>query len=136
MGRILAIDYGAVRTGMARTDVLQISINPLPTIPTTIIKEELEKFLMEGEVSDVVFGYPTHKDGTPTNVAKDIDLLIDKSSLKFPNIQFHRIDESFTSVKAREMMLFLGTRKKKRREKGTVDKVSAVLILKDFLDKR
>ena len=135
MGRVLAIDYGGVRTGMARSDELQISVNPLPTIATNQLDEKLKYFLDKGEITDVVFGYPVHKDGSPTQIGVKVEKLKSQYSKKYPKINFHLIDESFTSVKAKEMMLFLGTKKKKRRDKGSVDQMSAVLILKDFLDR-
>ena len=135
MGRILAIDYGGVRTGMARTDELQISINPLPTVATSRFNETITEILKADEYSDVVFGFPVHKDGTPTKIGSEVMKLKSKYERLFPSLKFHLIDESFSSVRAKEMMLFLGTKKKQRRQKQKVDQMSAVLILKDFLNK-
>lgn len=134
MGRILAIDYGGKRTGLAMTDPFQISINPLPTIATSEFEKMLNHYLSNGEVSDVVFGLPRHSDGNLTKIGDLVIKEIDIFSKKYSEIRFHTIDESFTSKRAREMMLHLGTKKKQRAKKSNVDMMSAVIILKDFRD--
>lgn len=134
MARILGIDYGKKRTGMAWTDELQISINPLPTKNTVEFESCLCELIDTGQISDIVFGLPSHSDGTLTKVGKEVLRLIKKYSDKYQSISFHTIDEGFTSKRARQMMLHLGTKKKSREEKKNIDKMSAVLILKDFID--
>ena len=135
MARILGIDYGKKRTGMAWTDELQISINPLPTQNTEVFQTCICELMDTGQISDVVFGLPSHSDGTITNVGNDVLKLIQKLQNKYQKISFHTIDEAFSSQRARQMMLHLGTKKKSREKKENVDRMSAVLILKDFIDR-
>ncbi len=134
MGRLLAIDYGGKRCGMAWTDPLQISINPLPTVTTEHFEETLEVILEREEVSDVVFGLPTHTDGTITSIGVRVQAIVGRFGSRFSNIKFHFIDESFTSRRAVAHMVKMGTKKKKRRQKESIDQMSAVLILRDFLN--
>lgn len=135
MGRILSIDLGEKRTGFAWTDVLQISINPLPTQDSQNFDSYLTGLLKSSEVSDVVFGLPTHADGQLTKVGHIVERHIKNYSSKFTEITFHTIDEAFTSQRARQLMVHLGTKKKNREKKQNIDQMSAVLILKDFIDK-
>lgn len=132
----MSIDYGMKRTGMAWTDILQISINPLATIETQDFDQTITSLITDSEVSTVVFGLSVHADGTLTYVGEKVEKLLKKYQTKFPNILFTTIDESFTSVRARKLMLDLGVTKSKRRIKGKVDQMSAVIILKDFLNSR
>jgi len=134
MNKVLAIDYGTKRVGLAVTDSLRISINPLPTILAEQLDSRLAELLGENEISDVIYGISYHADGTLTHVGDRVQKRVKKEQILYPDCTFHMIDEAFTSVRAKEMMHALGTKKKKRREKGTVDSVSALLILKDFLD--
>ncbi len=136
MGRILSIDYGEKRTGVAWTDALQISINPLTTIDTSKFESEIKKLLDTTKVSEVVYGLPCHKDGVLTKVGKKVVEIINKQKGEYPHILFHTIDESFTSQRARQMMLHLGAKKKKREQKSNIDQMSAVIILKDFIDRQ
>ena len=134
MNRILAIDYGGKRCGMAWTDPLRISINPLDTVSTLEFDNVLLRYLTSGEVSDVVFGLPKHADGNLTKIGSKVIEMVDKLKSKFQAVNFHYIDEAFTSQRASQLMVSLGTKKKKRRQKETVDQMSAVLILRDFLE--
>ena len=136
MGRVLSIDYGMKRTGMAWTDILQISINPLATVDTQDFDQTLTSLIANNEVSTEVFGLSVHGDGTLTYVGEKVEKLLATYKTKFPNIVFTTIDESFTSVRARDLMLDLGVKKSKRRIKEKVDQMSAVIILKDFLNRR
>lgn len=135
MGRIIAIDYGAKRCGLAWTDPLQISCNPLDTIAPEVLEDEVHKLVNSDLVSDIVIGLPTHADGTLTQIGPKIKELKASLQSRYPNIEVHLVDESFTSQRASQLMVSLGTKKKKRREKGSLDKMSAVIILKDFLDR-
>lgn len=134
MSRILAIDYGGKRCGMAWTDPLRISTNPLDTVSTADFEKILLSYINSGDVSDVVFGLAKHADGNLTKIGSKVIEIIDKLKLRFPAINFHYIDEAFTSQRASQLMVTLGTKKKKRRQKETVDQMSAVLILRDFLE--
>lgn len=134
LGRILAVDYGMKRVGLAWTDMLQLSINPLPTCATKDFDNILKEKLGSGEVQELVFGLPSHKDGTLTSVG---EIVVKKTGLLqkvYPNLIVAMIDESFSSVEARQMLILSGVKKKKRQEKGTVDQMSAVLILRDYLN--
>ena len=135
MARILSVDYGGKRTGLAWTDRLQISINPLPTIPSSEFEEYLVNFLTEhSDISTVVFGLPTHSDGKLTHIGDRIIRLIEEFSKNYPSVNWETIDESFTSREARRLMVHLGVKRKQREKKENLDKMSAVLILKSYLD--
>ncbi len=136
MSRILAVDYGGKRTGLAWTDRLQISINPLDTISSDIFEEYLYNFLTKHEdVKTVVFGLPTHADGNITALGKTVMKIIERTKVKFPAVVLETIDEAFTSKDARIMMVHLGVKKKQREKKENLDRMSAVLILKSYLDR-
>ena len=136
MGRVLSIDYGMKRTGMAWTDVLKISINPLPTVDTQVFDQTLITLIADNDIEIVVFGLSAHGDGVLTHVGEKVELLLKKYQTKFPDIVFTTIDESYTSVRAKDLMLELGVKKSERRKKEKVDQMSAVIILKDFLNSR
>ena len=136
MGRVLSIDYGMKRTGMALTDVLQISINPLPTVDTLVFEDTLMSLIADNTIETVVFGLSAHADGTLTYIGETVEKLLKKYRIKYPNVEFKTIDESYTSVQAKKLMLELGVKKSARRKKGKVDQMSAVIILKDFLNSK
>lgn len=134
MARILAIDYGTKKTGLAVTDPLHITITGLDTLPTDRLIPFLEDYLREEEVSEIVLGLPHHPDGKPAQLAPVIRRLGRQLEKKFPGIVIAWQDESFTSSEAREIILRSGARKKKRRDKTLVDKVSATLILRAHME--
>lgn len=137
MARILGIDYGTKRVGIAVTDPLQIIVNGLTTIPTDEIFEFLEKYTKEEDVECIVVGEPMHKDGTPAQIAHLVVGFVRKIKKLFPEIKVDTQDERYTSREAKEIILLSGVKKKKRRkDKGLVDQVSAVLILQDYLGHR
>lgn len=133
MARILAIDYGKKRTGIAVTDNLQMIANGLTTVET----KELEKFLLDymahEEVETIVVGKPTQMDGTDSENMRRIEPFYHRLKKLFPNKKIVYYDERFTSVLAHQAMLQSGIRKKARQEKGLVDKISATIILEDYL---
>jgi len=133
LGRILALDYGKKRTGIAVTDMLQISINPLPTIETKLLLDFLFEYLKNNEVDDLVMGYPTHADGKPTYLAQEIDNFANLLKSKFSDLKINFVDEAYTSIDARNIMIQMGVKKKERMKKENIDKGSAILILKSFL---
>ena len=134
MNRILAVDYGGKRCGLAWTDPLRISINPLDTVGTNGFDDRLTELIESGELSDVVFGLSQHADGNLTQTGIKVKKVMGEFERRFPSINFHTIDEAFTSQRASQLMVALGTKKKKRRQKESVDQMSAVLILRDFLE--
>lgn len=135
MAKILAIDYGKVRTGLAETDPLQIIASPMKTVPTKELFKFLDDYLNQDKVEDVVIGLPMRAHGVPGEIEEDIQKFIKKFSNKFPNIKIHREDESYTSIRASEAIFASGAKKKKRREKGIIDRVSASLILQQFMER-
>lgn len=133
MSRILAIDYGKKRTGIAVTDSLQMIANGLDTVET----RELEKFLLDymakEDVSTIVVGKPTQMDGTDSENMKRIEPFFNRLKKLFPDKEVVYYDERFTSVLAHQTMLQSGIGKKARQDKGLVDKISATIILEDYL---
>jgi putative Holliday junction resolvase len=121
---------------MAWTDSLQISITPLATVETQLFDETFTSMIANNDISTVVFGLSAHGDGTLTYVGEKVEKLLNKYQVQFPSVEFATLDESFTSVRAKNLMLQLGVKKSKRRQKEKVDQMSAVIILKDFLNSR
>jgi len=132
----MSIDYGMKRVGIAVTDPLQIIANGLDTVPTSEIFDFLKTYTDNEEVSEIVVGMPLHADGNPTGLEPAINDFIRKVNKLFPAIKVVRQDERFTSSDAKKIILQSGARKKKRRDKSLVDKISAVLILQEFLESR
>ncbi len=130
----MGIDYGTKRVGIAVTDPLQIISSALTTVPTVEVFDFLEKYLGEEEVECIVVGEPTHIDGTPTKIEHLIKGFMNKLRKLYPSIELARQDERYTSKDAKEIILRSGAKKKKRREKGLVDKISAALILEEYLE--
>jgi len=136
VARILGIDYGTKRVGISATDPLQIIVNGLTTVPTLEIFDFLQDYIKEEEVECIVVGEPMHKDGSPAQIAHLVVGFIRKLKKLFPDIKIDTQDERYTSQDAKEIILLSGIKKKKRRDKGLVDEVSAVLILQDYLGHR
>lgn len=136
VARIIGIDYGTKRTGVAVSDPLQIIASGLDTVPTSDIFEFLEQYLSEEEVECIVVGEPMHEDGSPAQIAHLVVGFVRALKKKFPDVEIATIDERYTSVEAKKIILQSGAKKKKRKDKGLVDKVSAVLILQEFMESR
>lgn len=132
MARILAIDYGTVKTGLAVTDPLQIIVSGLDTVATRELLTFLKTYCTKEGVEKIVIGYPRHPDGQPAQLVPEIEKLARQLEKQFPDIEVVFHDESLTSKQAREIIL-LTHKRKKRRDKKLVDKVSAILILQDYL---
>jgi len=133
MSRILALDYGGKRTGIAVTDELQIIASPLDTIETSKLLDFLKQYIAKENVSDLVVGLSVRFSGELNEIENQIQPFLQKFSVEFPKIKVHRENEMFTSKMASRAMFEGGMKKKKRQEKGMVDKVSAVIILQSFL---
>lgn len=136
MGQILAIDYGKARCGIAATDDMQIIASGLETVQTSLIIDFLTKYFVENRVDEVVIGLPTDLKGNVSEVETDILKFIEVFQKEFPMIKVHRFDERFTSKMASFFISQSGKNKKKRQEKGLIDKVSATIILQNFLEQR
>jgi putative Holliday junction resolvase len=136
MGQILAIDYGKARCGIAATDDMQIIASSLDTVETKILLIFLNKYFSENKVDGVVIGLPVDLKGNISEVETDILKFIEEFKKEFSDIPVHRFDERFTSKMASFFISQSGKSKKKRQEKGLIDKVSATIILQNFLEQR
>ena len=133
MARIMAIDYGSKKIGFAVTDPLQISVNGLETQSQETYWAFLATYLEKEEVLEVVIGHPHHADGTPTKLHSHIIGLKRKIEKNFPEVKVVLHPEAFTSERAKEIIYRSGLKRKQRRDKERIDKVSAMLILQDYL---
>lgn len=135
MARILSIDYGKKRTGIAVTDPLQIIAGGLATVPTTQLFDFLKKYIQENEVELIVVGEPKQTNGLPSENMGRIKQFVArwKKSMPIPVVFY---DERFTSVLAHKAMLDSGIGKKARQNKALVDEISATIILQSFLESR
>ena len=134
MKRIIAIDYGTKRVGLAVTDLLQIIANGLDTVPTKEIFDFLKDYMSNEPVEKIVIGEPLHLDGNPTYVTPLVYEFADKLRKLYPNKEIILQDERFTSADAKRIIIASGAKKKKRRDKSLVDKISAVLILQEYME--
>lgn len=136
MGRLLALDVGRKRTGLAATDPLKIIPQGLGYVSTYRVVEWLKDYLSKEEVDAVVVGEPKQADNTPSESSRFIEPVLRKIRQAFPTLQILRYDERYTSVLAQRAIIDSGVPKMKRREKGIVDEVSAVIILRDFMESK
>ncbi len=134
MGRILAIDFGLKRSGLAVTDALQIIATGLETVPTHTLLDYLQTYFAKEEVDKVIIGLPVNLDGSDTDSTHGVRVLIKHFKKKFPNKPIIEHDERFTSQMAMQAMIAGGMSKKDRREKGAVDRVSATIILQSYME--
>ena len=133
MGRILALDYGTKRTGIAVTDELQLIASGLTMIPTKELMIFLSGYFASETVDEVVVGEPKQKDGTHSAVEEEIQKFLKSFSELFPKMIMVRFDERFTSKMAFQSMIDSGLKKKKRQDKGLIDEISATILLQDYL---
>ena len=136
MGRILGIDYGRKRIGLAITDPLQIFASPLITVKNNEFDSFLAEYIKTEPVDAFVIGYPVQLNNQPSETVKYINPFIRKLEKAYPGKPVHRVDERFTSGMAFRAMIDGGVRKKGRQDKSLIDKISASIILQSFLDKR
>ena len=136
MPRLLAIDYGQKRVGIAVTDEEQIIASALTTISSKEVLAFLKDYLIEEDVECFVVGLAKNLDDTPSESARFIEPFVRRLKAAFPEICIERVDERFTSKIAFQTMIDAGVKQRKRRDKGLVDKISATLILQSFLDAR
>lgn len=134
MGRVLAVDYGSKRTGIAVTDPLRIIATPLETVATSALIEFLAAYLQKEAVDEFVVGMPKTLMNEDSAVAPLVRKFVENLKLKFPLKSVHLVDERFTSSLAKSAMITGGMRKKERQVRGNVDKISATIILQSFLD--
>lgn len=134
MGRTLAIDYGTRRCGLAISDPMGMIANGLPTSETDQLFARLEALDQDPGFDGIVIGLPLMHSGEVSEVEGEIQKAIAKLQQRFPGKTIHRFDERFTSKIAMQTMITAGATKKQRRKKGNVDKVSATLILQEYLN--
>ena len=136
MDRIIGIDYGRKRVGVAVTDPLGIFASALDTVHSAKIIDYLKKYASNENVVRFVVGYPMNMNGKPSEAAKDVDIFLKHLAKAFPDIPVTLEDERFTSVLAHRAMIEGGMSKKDRMNKESVDKISAAIILQSYLDRR
>ncbi|MGY8931123.1 MAG: Holliday junction resolvase RuvX [Flavobacteriales bacterium] len=133
MSKILAIDYGSKRVGVAITDSLKIIATGLSTVSTINIYSFLEEIIQKEKISHIVIGLPKNLDNSNTDSTYEISVFINKLKQLYANIVVDSIDERFTSLMAKKIILSSGVNKKRRRDKALVDQVSATIILQSYL---
>ncbi len=136
MARILAIDFGSKRTGIAVTDTLQMIANGLTTVDTPRLLKFLDDYMLKEEVETIVVGYPKTLQNEPAQITELINPLVEKLKAKYPKINVELIDERFTSKMAFQTMIDSGISKKARQNKALIDQISATIILQNYLEWR
>ncbi len=134
MGRILAIDYGQKRVGLAVTDPLQLIANSLETVPASEALNFIKSYVEREKVDKFVVGLPKQMNGTDSQSMEYIKPFVKKMREMFPEIELIYVDERFTSVLAHKTMLDGGLKKKDRQNKGLVDRISATIILQTYME--
>ena len=135
MGRVLAIDYGRKRCGLAVTDPQRIIASPLTTVPTGQLEAFLKEYIPRENVTEVVIGYPVTVNNLPSESVKYIDPFIARFRKLFPGMTLHRADERFTSQMAMRTMIDGGVKKSGRRDKAMIDRISASIILQSWMSR-
>ena len=133
MARILSIDYGKKRTGIAVTDPLQIIANGLATVSTSELFDYLKDYLSHEQVERIIIGRPLQTNGQPSENLQRVEQFVNRWKKEMPDVPVEYVDERFTSVLAHQAMIDGGLRKKARQDKALVDKIRATIILEDYL---
>lgn len=136
MARIMALDFGKIRTGVAVTDVLQLIPNGLTTIETPKLENFLADYFAKEEVETIVIGFPKTLRNEPAEVTKQITPFVNRLKKLYPEKEIELIDERFTSKMAFQTMIDSGINQKARRNKALIDQISATIILQNYLDSR
>ena len=135
MNRTIGIDYGRARVGVAVSDPLGIFASPLETVPAAKIIDYLQKYALSETVERFVVGWPMNLNGAPAQAAADVEAFLKRLRKAFPQVPVELEDERFTSVLAHRAMIDGGMKKSERRDKNSVDRISAAIILQSWLDK-
>lgn len=136
MPRILSIDYGIKRAGIAVTDEMQIIASGLTTVPSETLITFLKDYFSKEKVEKVIIGEPKQMDGTPSESAAIIEKFIKTFTMTFPEMPLDRVDERFTSKMAFQTMIDSGLKKKQRQNKSLIDEIAATIMLQDYMNKR
>lgn len=135
MARILCIDYGGKRTGIAVTDPLQIIASALTTVPTKELLVFLKKYMQQEEVELILIGEPLGLDDKPTHATPLVKKAIQQLKKEFPFIPIVTVDERYTSKMASRAMIDMGMKKKDRQNKGNVDQIAATIMLQEYMER-
>ena len=135
MPRILAIDYGLKRTGIAVTDEMQIIASGLTTVASDTAVAFLKDYFSKEKVAKVLIGEPKQMDGTPSESTAIIEKFVSQFKAVFPEMPIERVDERFTSKMAFQTMIDSGLKKKQRQNKALIDEISATIMLQDYLSR-
>lgn len=135
MSRILAIDYGSKRSGIAVTDPLRIIASGLTTVATAELLPFLKRYIVEENVGEIVVGKPKRMTNEDSDIEVEILKFLEKMQIEFPSILIHREDERFTSKIAFQTMLEVGMKKKQRQNKELIDEISATIILQSYMNR-
>lgn len=136
MARILSIDYGKRRTGLAVTDPLQIIAGGLVTVPTSELQAYLERYMQTEQVERIIVGEPKQPNGEPSENLQRVMQFVNRWRKIHPEVPVEMVDERYTSVLAHQAMIDGGLRKKARQNKALVDEISATIILQSYLERR
>jgi len=136
VARILCIDYGGKRTGIAVTDPLQIIASALTTIESKELIPFLKKYFQQEPVERILIGEPLNLDDTPTHATPLVRKAIQQLEKEFPSVPIQKVDERFTSKMASQAMVEMGMKKKDRQKKGNVDQIAATIMLQEYLQNR
>jgi len=134
--RIIAIDYGQKRTGIAVTDEMQIIASGLTTIASETALDFLKEYFTKERVEKVLVGEPKQMNNDPSQSAPIIEAFVEKLKLQFPGMPVERVDERFTSKMAFQTMIDSGLKKKQRQNKALIDEISATIMLQDYLSRK
>lgn len=135
MSRILSIDYGGKRTGIAVTDPLRIIATGLTTIPSQELIPFLKKYFQQEHVGQIIIGEPKNWDDSDTHATPLVEAAIKKLQKEFPHIPLERVDERYTSKMAVQTMIDSGLKKKARRNKALVDEIAATILLQEYMNR-
>ena len=133
MGRIIALDFGLKRTGIAITDDMNIIASGLKTIDSKVLIDELKKLVSNNNVDTIVIGEPKRLDGTDSHISENVRLLFEHLKKTFPLLNIVKYDERFTSKMASQTIAMMGFSKSKKQDKSLVDEVSATIILQSYM---
>ncbi len=134
MTRVVAIDYGIKRCGIAVSDPFRIIANAYKVVSPEKIIEELEKIVREKEIDTIVVGYPINNRGEKTSITVLIDRFMEKLIQTFPKIKIEKYDERLTSKMAKQTLIFTQTKKTERQKKSNIDLIAATILLQNYLD--
>ncbi len=132
--RYLAIDLGAKRVGLAHTDLLRTIASPLETVANDALWTKLDQLIATNEYRGIIVGWPLEMDGNEGTSVDRVRTFIRSCTKRYPTLEIHKVDERYSSKEAAQVLIDSGTSKKKRQEKGRLDRIAASIILQRFLD--